>query len=117
MQDVYATTLNDTPLVKKQKIETKITQLISDIEINWDGLSITIITELLKTYPNLITSQEFIRLLQILATFQAENKDTDLTISIYKCLIVLFDVHNNLPENTLLNLESTWLTIYECTLR
>lgn len=74
---------------------------------------ITLVSSLLKSYPNLINETDYLHLLQILSLIQLENKDSDVLNATYNCLAILCDIQ--LKETV--EIENMWKNVCETTLR
>lgn len=70
-------------------------------------------------YPELITSDQFTELLQILSELQAVCKDADMRYHLYECLTVLVSVQKHLNEHYINKnaVQSLWSVVWESALR
>lgn len=80
---------------------------------------INVITRLLKTYPDLITCDEFLLLLQALSEIQVECKNEDTRYHTYECLIALIDVQKHLNSDYLdiASVNLLWNIIWQSSLK
>lgn len=74
-------------------------------------------TFFLIKYSDLITSEQFQRLLQVLSEIQTECKDADTLYHLYKCLSVLVDVQTKLKAFPPLSVQTLWSVIWDSTVR
>lgn len=80
---------------------------------------INVLNTMLAKYPDLISCDEFVLLLQVLSEIQVECTDADARYHLYECLSTLVDVQKHLNSNNLdiTAVDALWSIIWESTLR
>ncbi|KAB0793612.1 hypothetical protein PPYR_13232 [Photinus pyralis] len=104
------------PPEKRSKVEVGVSFIIRSIQDTKDWSWIHVMTEILKKYPEVISNEEFVWLLQVLSAVQAECKCLNLCFYLYKCLTILIDVQYHIELRSE-KVESLWTVVADCTLR
>ncbi|GLV35047.1 telomere fusion [Carabus blaptoides fortunei] len=107
------------PLSKKARVETGVSAIIFSMQHkgNWPWLCI--LAELLSTYPEIAKPDDFLQLLKVSASMQAECKDLVTRHYLYKLLTAMVLAQDALPEEYLdvEKIDSLWSTVWETSLR
>ncbi|XP_023014307.2 serine/threonine-protein kinase tefu [Leptinotarsa decemlineata] len=102
---------------KRQKIDVSLKSYINNIQQTKSWLWIHLVSSLIKTYPKLLESDDYISLLQLLSSIQIESNDYNVTENIYVCLSTMLDVYDLKTISGRCEADKLWKVIGESTTR
>ncbi|KAG5880543.1 hypothetical protein JTB14_026776 [Gonioctena quinquepunctata] len=101
---------------KRQKLDISLKSYIDYIQDTKSWLWIHIVCSLIRIYPDMLGTEDYISLLQLTSSIQIESNDHNVLENVYICLSTMLDMYDRIrsPE---LEAEKLWKVIGESTTR